>query len=262
MGNEIITHSWEECEEQIRQLERDNKKSSQPLLFRGQADAHWLLQTTLERKDRAFTSVEKYYRLTRRIKPTIESLTDSDWELPDYFAIRKWVDDYEHQWEQEEIIPGYSYLAHLRHHGFPSPLLDWSRSHYVAAYFAFKSPLEAEFVAIYALSETPKNMKSSSSREPQVKVLGPYIKTHPRHFRQQASYTICRTFENKRWEFTPHQRVLDVGNQQQDVLYKIKIPGSERLKVLTYLDKLNLNAYSLFNSEESLMETLAFREMV
>jgi hypothetical protein len=33
------------------------------------------------------------------------------------------------------------------------------------------------------------------------------------------------------------------------------------LKVLKMLDKYNLNAFSLFESEESLMETLAVREM-
>src|SRR5579871_975887 len=35
-------------------------------------------------------------------------------------------------------FPGYDYMAYLRHHGFPSPLLDWTRSPYVAAFFAFR----------------------------------------------------------------------------------------------------------------------------
>jgi hypothetical protein len=32
---------------------------------------------------------------------------------------------------------GYKYFVCLRHYGFPSPLLDWSRSPYFAALFAF-----------------------------------------------------------------------------------------------------------------------------
>jgi hypothetical protein len=36
---------------------------------------------------------------------------------------------------------------------------------------------------------------------------------------------------------------------------------SERQKVLKILDEVNVNAYSLFGSEESLMETLAVREL-
>jgi hypothetical protein len=45
------------------------------------------------------------------------------------------------------------------------------------------------------------------------------------------------------------------------VLWRFVIPSTERAKVLRRLDRLNLNAYSLFGSEESLMETLAFREI-
>jgi len=43
-------------------------------------------------------------------------------------------------------------------------------------------------------------------------------------------------------------------------LVKFNIPSTERVKVLKFLDAFNLNAYSLFGSEESLMETIAIRE--
>jgi hypothetical protein len=51
------------------------------------------------------------------------------------------------------------------------------------------------------------------------------------------------------------------NDEDQDWLYKYTIPASEREKVLRKLDKYNINAYSLFGSEESLMETLALREI-
>ena len=44
-------------------------------------------------------------------------------------------------------------------------------------------------------------------------------------------------------------------------LWKFTIPSSERTKVLQLLDSMNLNAYSLFGSEESLMDTVAFRAL-
>lgn len=59
--------------------------------------------------------------------------------------------------------------------------------------------------------------------------------------------------------FRSHQELFELGRTDQDALWKIVIPASERTKVLTRLDKYNLNAFSLFDSEESLMETLAFR---
>jgi hypothetical protein len=40
---------------------------------------------------------------------------------------------------------------------------------------------------------------------------------------------------------------------------KINIPVSQRVKVLRFLDRFKLNTFSLFDSEESLMEMLAFR---
>jgi hypothetical protein len=69
------------------------------------------------------------------------------------------------------------------------------------------------------------------------------------------------------WRFAPHENVLvqddsPPGNPQQDVLWKFNIPSTERLKVLRLLnDDYNINAFSLFQSEESLMETMALREL-
>lgn len=63
------------------------------------------------------------------------------------------------------------------------------------------------------------------------------------------------------WRFVPHQRVFDLGRANQDMLWKIVMPASLRTEVLRLLDRFNLNEYSLFGSEESLMATLAAREI-
>jgi len=52
------------------------------------------------------------------------------------------------------------------------------------------------------------------------------------------------------------------GHSQQGLCRKFTIPASEQIKVLTLLDEFNVNSFSLFGSEESLMETLAAREFL
>jgi hypothetical protein len=79
---------------------------------------------------------------------------------------------------------------------------------------------------------------------------------------QQSVYTVCGTFDaDMGWRFASHHAVFNLGRSDQDVLWKIVVPASERIKVLKLLDRFNLNKYSLFGSEEGLMETLAFRHL-
>lgn len=192
-----------------------------------------------------------------RVKPEIETFTGVTWEVPEWSEPNGQFDEYLRE------NPAYGYMAHLRHHGFPSPLLDWSRSPYVAAYFAFKGRT-AEDVAIYAFSETPNNEKFSVGGNLKICSHGGYnLKTHERHFRQQSSYTVCveQDQATQRWRFASHERIFELPEQGQDLLYKTTVPSRERKNVLKSLDRYNLNDFSLFGSEEALMNTLAFREI-
>lgn len=82
---------------------------------------------------------EQYYKTIRDICPAVIPITGKHWDIPDF--------------EDGNLAPsGYEFMIYLRHHGFPSPLLDWTRSPYVAAFFAFQKPQNGK-VAIYSYIE-------------------------------------------------------------------------------------------------------------
>jgi hypothetical protein len=254
--------TWEEFEREVKEIRRARADSEFPLLFRGQANACWSLSPTLERKrDRML--FRDYYRVIDRIHPQIETLVGTLWPIPTYPEVEQLVKDY----DKFSLAfdsgnkPAYAYMAYLRHHGFPSPLLDWTRSSMLAAFFAFR-PTEVESnerVAIFVFSE--RRLTLHGNRMPVVVRYGPYVKTDRRHVLQQSDYTLCFNFDDE-CRFERYDKVFDEGHRQQGICWKFTLPASERLKVLKLLDESNVNAFSLFGSEESLMETLAVREFL
>jgi hypothetical protein len=103
-----------------------------------------------------------------------------------------------------------------------------------------------------------------SGNSPLISTLGHYIRTHNRHYLQQSRYTVCtRENDDGQYFFAKHEEGLSAGNsygQNQDVIWKFVIPSNEWKKVNDDLKSSNINPYSLFASEESLMETLAIQE--
>jgi FRG domain len=181
--------NWEAFENEVDLLSDDiRKKRSQTKLpvstpvFRGLAAQSWGLTTTLERYSDTEYSVEEYYKIIRGIKPALESFMEKRWDLPE-----------EYMPTTNPYMPpqAYPFMIYLRHHGFPSPLLDWTISPYVAAFFAFESPplSEDENVAIYSYVEYYGDAKSGSTHV--VSTVGSYVTTDRRHHIQQCRYSFA-----------------------------------------------------------------------
>jgi hypothetical protein len=256
---EIKLTSWQEFEVKIKELfskieklrdEKDRSYIPYPL-FRGQSDSSWRLITTLDRIREKICCFE-YHSIMERVKSHVESVTGMYWDLP--------------RFKESDGVPmppeGYPFMVYLRHHQFPSPLLDWTRSQYIAAFFAFSDAQSQNDVGVFAYLETLGYGKSRRGSEARITTLGPNVKTHKRHYLQQSEYTICTKKVNGKNFYWNHEEVFAVGNEYQDLLTKYVMPISEKQTVLKKLDLMNINAYSLFHNEEGLMHTLAIKEFI
>ncbi|MFX1412173.1 MAG: FRG domain-containing protein [Promethearchaeota archaeon] len=211
----------------------------------------------------------RYAELTLRCQPEIESFSGRSWDLPNWQELAEDFPNY----DEDPIgisIPEhwYRYWVYLRHYGFPSPLLDWTESENIAAFFAFdglKSTLPAEIsdqeVAVYAFVELPRGGKTGGGGLPLISSLGPYVRTHKRHFVQQSWYTVCVQFIDGEHVFVLHERVMGRGRLYQDKLVKFTLPALDRCEALKGLQRMNITRYTLFQTEEALMTTLAFNRI-
>jgi FRG domain len=138
--------SFAEFEHEISEL-RKQVRAASPLHYRGHRDAGWKLETTLERFRGERTSVDQYNDYLRRILPAVQSYTGNKWEFKPFRSFDNR--------ENDLSLPNYEFMVYLRHNGFPSPLLDWSLSPYVALFFAYNENDGEKDAAVYVYAEEP-----------------------------------------------------------------------------------------------------------
>ena len=262
---ETTLNSWQEFEDVLHELEKCRERLSEgkggftsKYLYRGQSNSTWELQTTLERFTSQTLTVTDYYRFACAAKAKIETFTDKKWDIFNPSEYESWIKD------QSNLslinMPSYEYLAYLRHHGYPSPLLDWTSSPYIALFFAFRNPSSSTHVSIYVYMEYAYSGKIYSLDEPHIQLFGPNATIHRRHFLQQSSYTSCMKKQGNNYILTSHEAIMKKSKQTQDLMWKFNLPVTDRKFILGKLNTMNINAYSLFPSIDSLMEAVSISE--
>jgi FRG domain-containing protein len=90
-------------------------------LFRGQENNKWKLRTSFHRTGRA--SIPKF---------SIQDMTALHRHLSGMTA---------HRFDLGNALDNAAFLNLVQHHGYPTPLLDWMQSPFIAAYFAYRNLL-------------------------------------------------------------------------------------------------------------------------
>lgn len=200
------------------------------MVYRGQRDINWPLRTTI---DRLFFEQKKRF-------PTEE---EADNHLLTFqYATRGRLGG---DWSPSDSNSWWSLGQHF---GLATPLLDWTESPYVAAYFSFSERSETEEMVdrvVYAIDPLEIEKKNNELKpSDRVEIIRPLLDQNPRLVNQRGLFTklpLGNDLEN--WIIKNFK-----GGGDMAVLVKVVIPESDgdRAKFLRVLNRKNINPLTLF----------------
>ena len=230
----------------LEELSRESSESRSPgpsFLFRGQRDADWGLETSLEvlinkRLEADYGRHEGVLKAAlRRFQQDI--LADPDFR---HAGVRR----------EDDPEPWVPQLA--RHYEAPADFTDWTESPYVAAFFAFsalltQTPLEAvrgsTFVGVWAV----KNAKRWQDKKYIVEG-DPMAGSNPR-LTGQKGWFFRRSDDCKRWKkYLSKNRIL------------FAIPAVEALDAIRDLEMMGLSHRSLYTGVQGYAESMRLEMIV
>lgn len=215
--------------------------SDRAYIWRGQGRADWLLETSL---DRLFSALPAPMRSTESLERRSQ---DHLWEFKMGARGRRQATALKIS-EMSET----DWWALGQHYGLATPLLDWTRSPYAAAYFAFEQPPQStapayrtvfglDRLAVHARNQALIEGPAIEGRTPIIDFIDPLTDDNPRLVSQGALFTRAPIG-------TPIERWVaeQFEGSVRPVLLRIDLPEHDRKTCLVRLDAMNINHMSLF----------------
>lgn len=236
---EIKLDTWREFFE----LSVNNFSTAPAYIYRGQTNYYWPLESSLDRLEARY--------------PYRKNLCC---DVPDFFSVPPFTAE-QHLAAFKRAIRGRrgpnsskltedEYWALGQHHRLATPLLDWTRSPWIALFFAFEQEkyfvsgdewAEPEHRGVYALS-TSTIVTGAADDEELVHLLSPETDADYRLISQAALFIRMPARTGLEPYVLKHIHPDDPGV----TFMKIKIPNAERDQCLVALNKMNINYMTLF----------------
>ncbi|MGW8257458.1 MAG: FRG domain-containing protein [Thermoguttaceae bacterium] len=242
--SETRLDSWRKFMDLVESF-RDNT-----YVYRGQSDAQWKVQSTLDRLEARFPTT-----------PNTESAESKPFECP---PVTRCV----HLEAFKESVRGKrtnlgdlsenEWWALAQHHGLATPLLDWTYSPFVALFFAFEEegyidwqrkefcePKErAVFVVpFHLISPNKKNDHPAPELFSPRREITHRLSSQSGVLMKMPKHTDLEANVQARY---PEESSSESNLHARPILRKIIIPNVERRECLKLLNKMNINRMSLF----------------